>query len=350
MESTGVRIIFCLTLSPSADMNRDRFHIIASTGPQRKRQTRREAGTESHGSGKPDSRVAATEQGGAIRFSFSPAIFDSNAKRDMKSRHFRRHAIPGFCSLLLLFVLTACSGFGPASGPTPVDSGMAVLSTSPRPVARAVDGPRPVRRAETAESRTLSARVSKALSEYLPEGPPEAPADEVDPDDAEAASGLTDMDMEMLAEISERLDLDVDGSENPELLFAIESWMGTPYRYGGCSRFGVDCSCLVKAIYDEVFGVELTRTSRSMYDTLPPVDPEDMREGDILCFRGRRGRNIGHVGLYLKDGKFVHASRSNGVIISDIQENYYRKRFAGARRVIPSKAMELLRLLTRNDP
>ena len=285
--------------------------------------------------------------------SFSSAIFDPNAKRDMKSRHFRRHAIPGFCSLLLLFVLTACTGVGSVSGPTPVDSGMAVLSTSPRPVARAVDGPPPARRAETAESRTLSARVSKALSEYLPEGPPEIPAAETDPDapDAEDASGLTEMDMEMLAEISERIGLDVDGSENPELLSAIESWMGTPYRYGGCSRFGVDCSCLIKAIYDEVFGVELTRTSRSMYDTLPPVDPEDMREGDILCFRGRRGRNIGHVGLYLKDGKFVHASRSNGVIISDIQESYYQKRFAGARRVIPSETMEIIRLLlSQNDP
>jgi lipoprotein Spr/probable lipoprotein NlpC len=163
-------------------------------------------------------------------------------------------------------------------------------------------------------------------------------------------AGLTAMDLEMLAEISQALGLELDGSENLPLLAAIETWMGTPYRYGGCSRFGVDCSCLIKTLYDEVFDIEISRTSRSMFATLSPVETESLQEGDILCFRGRRGRRVGHVGLYLKDDKFVHASRSDGVTISDLKECYYRKRFVGARRVIPSKAMEVLRLLTRRNP
>lgn len=158
------------------------------------------------------------------------------------------------------------------------------------------------------------------------------------------------MDLAMMSEISRKLGMDLDGSENLELLAAIESWMGTPYRYGGCSRFGVDCSCLIKALYEEVFDIELTRTSRGMFASLSPVEPEALREGDILCFRGRRGRNVGHVGLYLKDDKFVHASLGNGVTISDMNERYYRKRFVAARRVIPPKAMEALRLLSRRDP
>lgn len=242
--------------------------------------------------------------------------------------------------LLLLFsivFLAACSAPGPPPAPT-----------LPRPEAipsvhslRSIDGPRPASRTATEPvPATTDSPTSPFPATVVATSAPVPGKNE----------GLTAMDLEMLAEISQALGLELDGSENLELLAAIETWMGTPYRYGGCSRFGVDCSCLIQTLYDEVFDIEISRTSRRMFETLSPVETEALQEGDILCFRSRRGRRIGHVGLYLKDDKFVHASRSNGVTISDMKERYYRKRFVAARRVIPSTAMKVLRLLTRRNP
>ncbi|MEZ4524930.1 MAG: C40 family peptidase [Desulfobacterales bacterium] len=139
------------------------------------------------------------------------------------------------------------------------------------------------------------------------------------------------------------LGMKLDGTEDPELLAAIDEWLGTPYRLGGCSKNGIDCSCLVKNIYEEVYGIRLTRTSREIFAELTPVKKTDLQEGDILCFANRK--RISHVGIYLKDGKFVHASRKHGVIISSLSENYYQKRFAGAGRIPGPAAVSLSKLI-----
>ncbi len=132
---------------------------------------------------------------------------------------------------------------------------------------------------------------------------------------------------------SQRLGIPLTGMENKELILAIDEWFGTRYRYGGCSKDGVDCSCLVKSIYETVYGIQLNRSSRDMfYEDLTPVDTEDLKEGDILSFK-IRGNRISHVGLYLRDQKFVHASRSQGVTIDDLTSPYFRKRFFAGGRV-----------------
>ncbi len=126
----------------------------------------------------------------------------------------------------------------------------------------------------------------------------------------------------------------LDGTENPQLITTVDRWLGTRYKYGGCSRRGVDCSCLVKSIYREVYGIELKRTSADIFhQDLTPINTRRLREGDILSFK-TRGNRISHIGIYLKDGKFVHASQSKGVMINDIHEPYYRKRFYGAGRYL----------------
>jgi len=131
------------------------------------------------------------------------------------------------------------------------------------------------------------------------------------------------------------LGMKLDGTEDPDLLTAVDEWLGTPYRMGGCSKNGIDCSCLVKTIYEDVYGIRLTRTSRDIFAEITPVEKEDLQEGDILCFANRR--RISHVGIYLKDGKFVHASVRQGVTISSLSSKYYQKRFAGAGRIpLPS--------------
>jgi cell wall-associated NlpC family hydrolase len=132
---------------------------------------------------------------------------------------------------------------------------------------------------------------------------------------------------------SERLGVPLTGAENKALILAIDEWLGARYRYGGCAKTGVDCSCLVKTIYEQVYGIQLNRSSRDMfYEDVIPVEPEELREGDILTFK-IRGNRISHVGLYLRDDKFVHASRSEGVTIDDLTNPYFRKRFFAGGRV-----------------
>jgi cell wall-associated NlpC family hydrolase len=137
---------------------------------------------------------------------------------------------------------------------------------------------------------------------------------------------------EIAVRYSRKLGLKLDGTENQQLLGAISKWFGSPYRMGGCSKGGVDCSCFVKSVYEDVYGIELTRTSRSMYSNATKVRKGELQEGDLIYFK-IRGRRISHVGIYLGDNKFVHSSRSYGVVIDDLDKPYYKKRFVSGGRV-----------------
>lgn len=140
-------------------------------------------------------------------------------------------------------------------------------------------------------------------------------------------------DASFYARLSRQWEICFDGSENQRLLHAVDGWLGTPYLWGGCSRRGVDCSCLVRTIYRDVYGLAISRTSAAIFEKdLKRIDRSDLREGDILCFR-TSGQTISHIGIYLKDDQFVHASQSSGVRISSLRKPYYRKRFIAAGRV-----------------
>ena len=107
-----------------------------------------------------------------------------------------------------------------------------------------------------------------------------------------------------------------------------ESWLGTPYKYGGNTRNGVDCSGLVKNIYEEL-GVSLPRTSREQYSVAIPIN--NPKIGDLVFFK-KKGR-IYHVGIYIGNDYMIHSSSSSGVIKQNIQEKYYAKNHAGFGRV-----------------
>src|SRR3546814_16709292 len=94
--------------------------------------------------------------------------------------------------------------------------------------------------------------------------------------------------------------------------------MGTPYRFGGNSEGGIDCSRFVNRAYEFVYNSFLGgKTSRDIYKELTEIiSTEQLKEGDFVFFKIRR-RYISHIGIYLGDNKFVHASRSQGVTISD---------------------------------
>jgi cell wall-associated NlpC family hydrolase len=116
------------------------------------------------------------------------------------------------------------------------------------------------------------------------------------------------------------------------------TYLGTPYRRGGTTRSGVDCSGLVGAVYGEQ-GLDLPRTAAQQFAEGVAVAASDLRPGDLVFFRNTYKRGISHVGIYIGDGRFLHAAgRRHGVIVSELSRPYYRLRYAGARR--PAAAPE----------
>lgn len=129
------------------------------------------------------------------------------------------------------------------------------------------------------------------------------------------------------------LDIPVEDVRNFRLYGFIEDWYGTPYRMGGKTKDGIDCSGFVNALLSTVFQVSFNGTSAQMYEQVRKLrSRNDLREGDLVFFRIGHKR-ISHVGVYLENDRFVHASTSAGVMISDLNEAYWKRYFAGAGRV-----------------
>jgi probable lipoprotein NlpC len=112
----------------------------------------------------------------------------------------------------------------------------------------------------------------------------------------------------------------------------LAEWQGVPYRRGGLSSKGVDCSGFVYLTFRERFGLELPRTTAGQALTGVMIKPEALVSGDLVFFRTSREGN--HVGIYLGDDRFLHASLSRGVIGSSLTSRYWAKHFWQARRVL----------------
>jgi lipoprotein Spr len=127
------------------------------------------------------------------------------------------------------------------------------------------------------------------------------------------------------------LNTDVELLSDNQLLPYIDEWYGTRYKMGGTTKSGIDCSAFVQAVYLSAFAVNLPRTARDQYRNSRIISATELKEGDLVFFNTRGG--ISHVGIYLQNNKFVHASSTNGVKISDLFEPYYLKRYMGAGRI-----------------
>jgi murein DD-endopeptidase / murein LD-carboxypeptidase len=134
-------------------------------------------------------------------------------------------------------------------------------------------------------------------------------------------------DQESLAKtyLSQIMGVALSATSNLKLFEFVHDWIGTPYRFGGNTKRGIDCSAFTKEMYAKVFNLTIKRSSRDIFTMVNPVAKDELKEGDLVFFK-IRSRRISHVGVYLGNGRFVHAS-NRGVAISNLSESYYKRYF-----------------------
>ena len=143
---------------------------------------------------------------------------------------------------------------------------------------------------------------------------------------AMAAEGLRWIDLNTYAK-------ELHFSYMNQLELGVAKWIGTPYRWGGNTLKGVDCSGFVRNVYMNNFGITLNRSSRDMYREVESIDRDELQPGDLVFFKRKRGP-IYHVGIYLQNGNFAHASSGDRkVLVSSLDEAYYDKNFYAGGRV-----------------
>ena len=136
--------------------------------------------------------------------------------------------------------------------------------------------------------------------------------------------------------LENQLGIDITPQKDPVSLYsAAANWLGVPYRFGGYSKKGIDCSGLTVFLFRQVYQIELERRSADIYkqNCTRIHQLSNLRPGDLVFFCTGKKRRINHVGIYLKNNQFIHASTRGGVRVDDLRDTYYRKTFYRAGRL-----------------
>lgn len=135
--------------------------------------------------------------------------------------------------------------------------------------------------------------------------------------------------------LSSKFGVEITKKDNIKLYKSVSSWIGVKYRLGGTTKKGVDCSGFAGAIYKDVYGTSLKRTVEDIYGDCKRIRRGRLKEGDLVFFRTdeKRRKKPNHVGIYLKNGKFVHASTSKGVEVNSLDFVFYKKTFIKGGRI-----------------
>lgn len=132
---------------------------------------------------------------------------------------------------------------------------------------------------------------------------------------------------EEITNICVELKIPANPEANLDLLIFTLDWRGTPYCYGGSSKECTDCSGFTSNAYKAIYEKNIPRVSRDIYANSMPISKYSLYQGDLVFFATAGGQRITHVGIYLWDGYFAHASSSKGVTISNLRQGYYKKTF-----------------------
>jgi lipoprotein Spr len=130
-----------------------------------------------------------------------------------------------------------------------------------------------------------------------------------------------------------KMDIAVEEINNIPLLKKIDEWWGTPYCLGGSTKGCVDCSYFTMDVMQNIYNTSLKRTAAEQYEQSAKINWDELKEGDLIFFKTEGRRSISHVGIYLTNNKFVHASTSQGVTISDLSDPYWQRRLYSLGRV-----------------
>ncbi|MBU0969967.1 MAG: C40 family peptidase [Proteobacteria bacterium] len=125
------------------------------------------------------------------------------------------------------------------------------------------------------------------------------------------------------------------GLTDQEFENRLKQYVGIRYRKGGTTTNGLDCSGFVRLVYDQIFGINLPHNSMAQFkfSDLKKIDNNDIQPGDLIFFSSNgKKKRINHVGVYLSDNKFIHASSTVGIKVSGLDERYWKKRFVGTKR------------------
>ncbi len=118
-----------------------------------------------------------------------------------------------------------------------------------------------------------------------------------------------------------------------KLVSEAKKWLGTKYKYGGHSRKGTDCSGFVMEVYLKVCDVKLPRSSKDQQAFCKKIKKSQLKVGDLVFFAtGKKGK-VSHVGIYIGNDEFIHASTSKGVVISKLSQNYYVRTYHSSGRI-----------------
>ena len=124
----------------------------------------------------------------------------------------------------------------------------------------------------------------------------------------------------------EKLGISLPETSNIEFIKVIVPWLGSPYKYGGNSINGTDCSGFVSSIFSSFFKIELDRTSLLIFQNARKINKSEVKEGDLVFFK-TDGKKVSHVGITITPNHFIHASSKKGVVVNSLNEPYYSKNF-----------------------
>jgi cell wall-associated NlpC family hydrolase len=224
--------------------------------------------------------------------------------------------------------VVSCNTFKPAAK-SPVSNNLAAVESSISPQ----NAPRFIESVKVNPSKLAEAGASSALSSATPikasySNSPARPVGII----STAAPVVENVSM-LQFKYAIALDVPVEQITNLALYQFIDEWYATRYRFGGTTKNGIDCSSLMQKIYLAAYNKDIPRTAVTQYAATLRISKDELEEGDLIFFHTTR-KGISHVGLYLGNNRFVHASSSRGVIISELTEEYYVRAYRAAGRFV----------------